>query len=268
MVADRLVSVPDIGTSTIDQLYRDFESGSPWVRKSVCRVLSRRLARQITPADVEIRVHKVDENDIRVESNLSTRFALQEEAAYYVVQEALIAVGGMNHRLEQMRVMEGVSGCQEDDLNLFDDKLAFLAAQFDPNAQEGRFGRVLEIADLPDASMAEPGAIDVETLLQIRASDECRALRLWLRQTDGRSDGELRDSFHAVREALARCIGSRRGRAARFAVSGGLSFIPGAGLIAGPAASAVDTFLIDRVVGKPGPYSFLSHDYPSIFKGR
>jgi hypothetical protein len=56
------------------------------------------------------------------------------------------------------------------------------------------------------------------------------------------------------------------GKAIRFVVSNGLALIPPPfGPAAGLAASAVDSFLLERLVPKDAVISFLSESYPSLF---
>jgi hypothetical protein len=61
-------------------------------------------------------------------------------------------------------------------------------------------------------------------------------------------------------------LGGSGGKVTRFLVTSGAGFIPVAGLAAGPAVTAADSFLLERLIGKPGPAVFLSKRYPSIFK--
>jgi hypothetical protein len=52
----------------------------------------------------------------------------------------------------------------------------------------------------------------------------------------------------------------------RFIVSNGLSFVPGVSALAGLGASAIDTFILDRIAPKDAVVSFLSENYRSLFK--
>jgi hypothetical protein len=65
---------------------------------------------------------------------------------------------------------------------------------------------------------------------------------------------------------MARAVHSRAGKVVRFGVTTAVGLIPGGGL-AGTALSAIDSFLVDNLVGEPGPYSFLSESWQSLFTG-
>jgi len=56
------------------------------------------------------------------------------------------------------------------------------------------------------------------------------------------------------------------GKAIRLLTTTGIGSIPPIGLIAGFVASAVDTFLLEKMLPKSGVVAFLSNLYPSVFE--
>jgi hypothetical protein len=161
----------------------------------------------------------------------------------------------------------GISGCEPQELPVLDSKLRSLQSELDPDAHERRLSRVIiELAGLPEPDSSLSPSIDVDELLKVRQLPETKALRTWLRTADGLSDDEIRDSFHKVQEALARGVHDAAGRAVRFAVTTAAGFIPDGG-ITGHAVGALDSFLVDKVIAQPGPYSLLSKRWPSLFTG-
>lgn len=266
LIADRLTKALVTGVPTVEGLEADLEANHPVVRHAVALALSRHVGRIVSPDDFELRIDRVDDTDFRTETDVAARFGLEVEETHKIVGRGLLGVGGLNRRIEVMRAFDALSGLDDDELPIFESKLSFLAEQLDPAAHEARFDRVLRVAELP---LPEQRATDVDLhrVLEIRDSDDCREMRQWLRSTDALTDEELHDSFHRIREQLSRTFHSGKGRAARLALGTGLGAIPGAGLVVGAAFSVLDAFLSEMVVPEPGPYSFLSHDYPSIFKG-
>ena len=51
-----------------------------------------------------------------------------------------------------------------------------------------------------------------------------------------------------------------------FITSNALGLIPGAGIVLGPIASGIDTFLVDKVFSTSGILTFIGKMYPSLFK--
>lgn len=83
---------------------------------------------------------------------------------------------------------------------------------------------------------------------------------------DDLADAEITESFDAVREALGRAVHGTGGKVVRLAVNTAVGLAPGGALI-GAGLGALDSFLLDRVIAQPGPYSFLSHTWPSLLEG-
>jgi hypothetical protein len=206
-----------------------------------------------------------NDGDFRIDTPLTER--LGADAAHKLIERAILGVAGTNVRICLMRELQGVTGFQDSEFPFFEDKIGFLMRDLDPDVQEERFERIVEIAGLPSLA-GSPAAttVDAGRLLKLRETDECRELRAWLRTVDKETDAEINARFESLRGRLADLVNSGPARAIRFAIPVGASFIPGAGGILGPAASAVDSFLVEKIVGKPGPATFLSKHYPSIFQ--
>jgi len=152
-------------------------------------------------------------------------------------------------------------------VELFEKKPSLIWSQLDPRSQERRFDRVVTLAGFPDLSGLPAGSvISVDRLLRLRENDECRQLREWVRNIDTETDAEIERELGSVRAKLAAITGGTPGRAIRFLVSTGVGQIPVVGNLAGLALSAADSFLLDRIIGKRGPATFLGRSYPSLFE--
>jgi len=207
------------------------------------------------------------DGDFRVSTGLS-KHGLTPEQEHKLVERGILAVAGMNQRIHFMESFGAVTGFQEDEVQLFEKKLSFILRQLDPGAQEQRFERIATIGGLPGIEGLPAGTtIDVDQLLRLRDDDECRELRTWLRDVDSETDDEINARFKSVRARLASTIESRGAKIVRFLVTSGAGAIPVVGIAAGPLASAGDSFLLEKVIGKPGPATFLSKHYRSIFRG-
>ena len=176
-----------------------------------------------------------------------------------------MAIAGLNERFEEMHSYNALIGFRDEEMPIVDEKLRFLFDQMDPTKQEERFDRVVELAGLPDPETVE-GAVDVEKLLQVRNTDECRQFRQWLRSLDSASDEEIEAEIGSLREKLSRAVRSRSGKTVRFIATTGAGFIPIVGPAIGPALGALDTFAVEKLLPEPGPVSFLGSSYSSIFK--
>jgi hypothetical protein len=165
-----------------------------------------------------------------------------------------------------MNRLHAISGCAPGELSMFDGKLNTLYAETDPDAHEQRLLRVLTLAELPEPDLDVSPAIDLDKLLEARDLPETQALRTWLRTVDQLDDAEIRESFRKVQEAMARAVHGRVGKVVRFAITTAVGFVPGGNVI-GAGLGVLDSFLVEKIIAEPGPYSFLSDTWPSLFAG-
>jgi hypothetical protein len=107
--------------------------------------------------------------------------------------------------------------------------------------------------------------VNVDPLLKVRDSAECREFREWLPTLEDRTDAEIRDMVSSIRAKMASAASSSGGKLVRLAATTGIGLIPVVGPIAGVAAGAVDSFLIEKLLPKSGIVAFLSDTYPSLF---
>jgi hypothetical protein len=263
----RLLTYPDdVGQSAVDDTVHEILGHHPWIWSGIRRVAMERTRLDIgeTP-DFEVE-DLGNDGDFRIVANLTARFGLDEVQEHRLVERAILAAAGVNQRIGYMQSFNGVTGFQDAEVPYFEDKLDFLMRQIDPDVQEQRFERIVTIAGLPSLEPLPAGAtIDVDKLLKFREQDECKELRTWLRGIDTQTDQEISERFEAVRPKLAEAVRGKAGRSVRFIVATVAGMIPPAGPIVGPTLGAVDAFLIDKLVGRPGPAVFLSKHYPSIF---
>lgn len=266
-IVDALVHFPDdAGRKSLDALPSDLTGNLNLVRAATSAAVTKHLRHEVDESSFTIRIEQEDEYVFTAVTDVQERLGLSAEEADKVVQDALLAIAGLNQRLEEMESYQALSGFREGELSIAEKKLAFLARQLDPEAQEERFGRVITIAELPDPETAA-GTVNVERLLEARDSEELREFRRWLRTLDAATDDEIAEAVGSIKARLSEAVHSPTGRAIRFVASTVAGAIPVAGPIAGIAVGALDTFLLDKIIPEPGPISFIGTTYPSIFEG-
>jgi hypothetical protein len=260
-ILDSLTPFPDSpGQLTMDQLPTDLTMRLDLVRASTESALREYGDRDPTGVEYSIRFHQEDERVFRAETDIGERFGLSEEEVDRVLERAVLGVGSLNERFELMEAYNAVSGLREPEVRLLDAKLAGVIREVDPNRQEERLTRVLEIANLPDPETAE-GAVDVERLLAAREDEELVEFRGWLRTLDAATDDEIRERVTSVRERISEAVYGTTGKAVRFAATAAADVLPYGGLVVG----ALDQFVLEKVLPEPGPVSFLGTAYRSLF---
>jgi len=265
LTGTRIVSNPEEAVRlSQDQIPRDFEASPPILKMSTAFALRREFKIDLDPSQFELRLERLSERDWRTETDLGAMTKLTAKQIHDVVGQGLSATSGLNVRLALMRDFTALSGFQVNELPLFEAKLDFIVRELDPDLQGKRFDRVREIVGLPDVSN-DPALQDVDMpkLIEITSGPEVREFRQWLRTSDSLTDEELADLVHPVRDALGKAIHGPAAKAVRLATTTGVSVVlPPAGI----GLSVLDTFLVDKLMPRPGPTAFLSHLSRSVFQ--
>lgn len=230
--------------------------------------LSRHIGRTIPPDEITLHPTQLSQYDFRIESNLQSDHGLTQLDAHRVVEKAVLAIAGRNDRIEMMLRHKAISGFTDDDLPVFEDKLAFLAKSLNTQTSEARLQRVIEIRDLPAIPFGTSVPLDAKRLLGLRKAPEYAQFRDWLATTDEMTDEEIAREGRAIGAQIGLFIRSGIGRTIRFLVTTSLGMIPGPSQIASLALGILDQFAIERIFTQSGPISFVDSLYPSIFSDR
>jgi hypothetical protein len=255
----------NFGQLLLNQLDSDLRNNSAALKAGIIRALPSVLPNvDLSSYRFDIKVDECQPRIFRVETPFAKDFQLAPSEIHRVLQDAIGAVSNLNHRFSEMIEFSALAGFQEDEAPILFGKVGGLMAPHNPEAAEGQFKRILEIADVPDF---EPNQrVDVDRLLRVRGSDECRAFRDWLSRAGNLSDAEIRDLTQGVRSKLSSFAHSKSGKAMRFIATTGVGFVPVAGLVLGPALGFVDSFLMDRALKESAVLAFLSESYPSLYR--
>ncbi|HEX4058663.1 MAG TPA: hypothetical protein VHX87_10170 [Galbitalea sp.] len=207
-----------------------------------------------------------NDGNFRVGTNLQSRHGLSREIEHKVVERAVLAVAGFDQRIDLMSGLEAITGFADQEVPHLERKLTVLASQLNSTTSEMSLSRVIETGEIEVQEPAGPLRVHVDRLLKFRDSAECAELRLWLRQVDKGSATEIKNQFKDLHDRAASAIGSPIGRVVRFLVDGGAAFVPGVGMVLSPLLTLADSFLLEHVVGRPGPATFLGDNYRRLYE--
>ena len=242
----------------------ELRNSSSLFRSAVNLELKRRFGPGAVKMPITLRLEETAPGDFRFESDIKAKFNLSAEDVHSVGVTAGFAVFRLTQRLSEMEAYSALTGFSPEDITLAQAKFGFVATAVDPHAQECRLQRVLDLAGLPEFNMAwGERIINVDKLIALRNSDDCRALREWLRSTDRLSDEEVQGQISNLRNSIGSFATSVPGKMLRFLVSSGIGI---AGPLSGALAGVIDTFIVERLFPKRGIVSFICNDYPSLFE--
>ena len=244
------------------QLEADLRTNSPSLRGAVLQRLSQGHPAFIDRSKITVEVEEPRPRVFHIKNNLA-ELGLSPEVAHGVLDDAVNAISNLNQRLGDMEAYSAITGFLDEEAPLLFGKLAGILAPMNPNIAEEQFKRVVELCELPD--IGAQSRVDVKKLMEARKSAECIEFRRWLATAEELSDTEIRKMTSALRAKVSALASNKVGKVARFVVTTAVGLIPGINALAGIAAGAVDSFLVDKILPRSGVVAFLADTYPSLF---
>lgn len=251
-------------------IYQGFDEALQQNRRVIKTALAQTLPafgqRGVDPERLQIKIEQINERDYKADSNLSELLNLSPEDSHKIIERSLLSVSGLYQRLGYMKDYSAIAWFHEDDLALLNTELSLFSFEADSNHQENRLTRLLDLKGLPQIDNEHE--IDAGRLLKLRESPECKEFREWLKAGDLLSDEDIKKAINSFRAKVISALGGRIGKTIRFIVSTGIGV--GMGAVAGPAAGvaidAVDEFVLESIIKKPGPISFINNSLPKLYK--
>lgn len=250
------------GDQLLAQVDFDIRNNTPALKAAITQELTEQMG---TAGSFKAIVTETEPRVFRIDTGLSEQFGLAPERTHSILGAAVAAVGRLDQRIADMQAYSAITGFTESEAPLLFGRLAGIISPSNPSAIEGQFVRVLSIAGLPD--YARDRRIDVQRLLKVREDDECREFRAWLAGSLEATDEQITEMVKGVRNKVGTLLHGTAGKLVKFAAITALGMIAGpTGLVLGPAAGVLDTFLIDKLFPNSGVVAFLSKTYPSLFE--
>jgi hypothetical protein len=270
VVRANITKAENAGIQTLNQLKNDLISSSSTIKLLIKRTLLDQYGIDPTSKEFSIRIHQIDDDDFRSETNIGIIFNLNKNKVHKVVEKSLLTLSGLNQRIEEMNVYQAISGFVGSDLPFFHEKLRFLASTLSLKFQEDyQMQRIITIKEFPDITAEEiTTKVNVNKLLKIRSSKECKEFREWLPSIESSSDKEISKRLNSIQSKLSPILYGKKSRAIRLLLCTGISQLLAENPIPGIALSLIDSFLIEEIFPYSGPIAFINRLYPLIFKGK
>lgn len=252
------------GIAAHDAFISDLRGNSPAFKTAIAIHLRETRGLQISPAEISLNIIPIDETDFRAESNLDS-FGFSLDESHFALERSLLAAGAVNLRIEDMRILDALSGSIDDEQPLFSEKYNFLRANLSPGDREKTLDRVAAVRGLPSFNFNAPTkTFAMEHFLKVRRSEECAEFRAWLKQATSMDDEQI-SHVGSLRARLAPYMHGTTGKGIRLAVSIGVGFIPKYGVVLAATFGALDYFVLDKILPISGPTAFLTRSYRSLF---
>ena len=259
----RIGEYPEVAEGSIRESVSEVISAGSVLRDEIRRSSIKSSGRD--PGDeFELRSELLnDDDDFRIETDLARVLGISRQEEHAIVEQAVVGIAGTSRRIYLMQELQALTGFRDDERGVFESKLRFLSSEANAAKREADFTRVVRLGTLERFAQGTQPAIDVMKLIRLRESDEIAEVRAWVQTVASLSDDEIISQFNARRKLLSARLGSPIGQGLRFLVGTVIGAVnPAVGLGAG----VVDSFLIEKVLGRQGPAVFLNRTYPSIYK--
>jgi hypothetical protein len=236
-------------------------ANGPMLRGSVATELCKWADRPVDVNSFQLVVHRTDADTVVVESNICQEYGLNTLDCHVVIQNALFRMAGVGERLAWMERYTALCGTNSDDLPFLEDRLDFLAKEFDPTVNVSQLKRILTIKGLPDLGALESeGKLNLSRILEISRTKEGRQFRDWLADAPNKTDADIKGELDDATHSIGNFFQSNTGKGIRLLVTTGLGF---AQPLVGLAAAAVDSFVTEHAFPPSGPISFINEMLPS-----
>ena len=260
-----VVNSPEL--KALRALLHDLSSNVPNVKKAVVLALRDLHNIHASPTDFSVKLHQIREDTVKAETNIPEVMNLSETESHEIIQRALFRLAAINQSLAYMERFSALCGYNDKDLSIFEEKLNFLAREYEPDAYASRFNRVLEIKGFPDVELiAQEGRLRLDKILEIRETKEGKEFREWLAGLNSVTDDEMREQLESFKTAAGNFLAGMKGKALRLLITSGVGLVPVVGNVVGTLASALDSFIVEKILPSSGPVSFVNNLLPSAFE--
>lgn len=256
------------GADAYSAFLTDLRGNSPVLKSAISLHLRSTRNLTISPTDISLRVHALDEADFRTESNLD-RLDLSPNEIHALLARSFLAAGTVNLRIDEMKTHNALSGLMDAELPLFGEKLRFLERQISPGLREETFDRVLAVRNFPSFNFQPPTrTFAMDRFLTARNSRECDEFRRWLKHATFLDQAEISQEVGSLSARLAPYIHGTVGKGIRLGVAAAAGFVPLVGPPLGTVLGLIDMFVVEKIFPLSGPTAFLTGSYASLFEGK
>jgi hypothetical protein len=248
---------PSYGSELLKQIRKDLTSNIELSKTILCHRYPN-----VPSEKLELKAHDLGGMQ-KFETNLQATLGINLDEEHDMLAEVVKATSNLNQRIADMAEYGAISHFENSEAPLLFGKIHSLVGQLNPKLDEQAFLRVIGVTEIP--KLIENRRIDVDELLRIKETDECREFRSWLATTDSIDDEKLKNLLRGFRAKAASFIATNSGKLLRLGVNTGLGLIPGYGSLVALSEGVADSFLLEKMLPSSGVLTFLNNAMPSIF---
>lgn len=268
IISNSFLNFPDESIREyMNQLQEDILHKPELITSAVSFLLNREYNLTINSDKIKLNVDHFGDNSYKIISNLKNLINLSVPEEHKIIERAILTLSGSNQRISQMKAFNCVSSFRDEDLPIINSKFDFLTRQITNLDAIKTLRKVMKINNIPDFSSVDfSNQIDVDKLLKLRESDECKLFRRLIWSFVDSTEQEILEIINEYRNKVGQYLRTPVGKTIRFLCGNGVGLIPVFGGAISATFGLVDTFILERMFPADGAMVFLDNKLPSIIK--
>lgn len=258
-IVDNIAPLFPTQTEMVDWTRSSVLSNNEVFKTAIINSIKARQNKSIAKKDISIHVETYELSGYHAISNIRSLIDVDEYEEHKIIEKSILDTSGFYKRLSLMKSYDSIAWFSDDDSNLLNSEIKHVATEIDSRLQERRLTRILELKGLPLIDNRQ--SIDINSLMKLRDSNECRQFREWLKTMDAKSDKDILSEVTSYKNAFNNILTSDSSRIARFMIS---TVVGSIHPVAGVALGVADQFILDRLIKRNGPISFINNSLPRL----
>jgi hypothetical protein len=251
----------------MNQLKLDILHKPELIISTVNYLINRDYGHRLDEGMIKLDVDHLGDDKFKINTNLNEIINVIEIEEHKIIERAILTLSGSNQRISQMKAFNSISSFREEDLPIFRKKFDYLSQSITSQDAIAALRKVMKINNLPDfRSVDFTGRLDIDKLLTIRESDECKLFRSLIWSLSKSTEQEIQEIVDEYRNKVGQYLRTPIGKTVRFLTGAGIGMIPVVGGVISTGLGLIDNFILEKLFPVNGAIVFLDNKLPSIIK--
>ncbi len=249
------------------QLQTDILHKQVVITSAISFLITREYGQNIDIEMIKLYVEYLGDDRYKIISNLKELINISDQEEHKIIERAILTVSGSNQRISQMKAFNCISSFRDEDLPIIKSKFDFISQNIISSDAILALRKVMKINNLPNFGSVDLfKQLDIDKLLKLRDSDECKLFRRLIWSLSNSTEQEILEIINEYRNRVGQYLRTPIGKTIRFLTGTGTGFIPGFGGAISATFGLLDSFVLERMFPVNGAIVFLDNKLPSIIK--
>lgn len=201
-------------------------------------------------------IELLDKSYFRLNTNLHKLLNISKIDMHNKLRPYITSIPGTTLRLGAMEQLEASAGLREAEMEIMSIRLNLFSNFLKESNKQHAFSRILELKDIP--AVTDNSKVDIEELIKIIQSEECKNFRECLKHTNDITTAELEEALNGWKTKISNLYHSEKCDTIKWI---SITVVGSVEPISGIALGATDQFILKNIIPKPGPLCFLDRQF-------